>query len=183
MKNDDLGLWRRSGGQAVNADQPHAGLGASASPGRAACGGPACVTMTGRGRGAVTFVLGERPARILLMDEDDGFQDCRRDAHHLRHQLVEIGALVREASLLIVLIKGLQRRLESLVLTALRLLGERERALADGGLSERGREFELDLRLHLRATRALARTDACLLVGRTGSTDQCLWRPPKARER
>ena len=85
--------------------------------------------VVGRGEDVVEpllehLVLGERPARVLLVHEDDRVEHRGRDVHHLGHELVEVGALVAEARLVAVLVDRLQRRLEGLVLLALRLLHE-----------------------------------------------------------
>lgn len=45
-------------------------------------------------QGGACLVFGERPPGLLLVHEDDAFQHCLRDPHHLGHQLVEVSALV-----------------------------------------------------------------------------------------
>ena len=88
------------------------------------------------------------------MDEDDRVEDRGRHAHHLRHDLVEIGRLVREGLLLALIGDRLERALECLVLPLLWLLGEGEGAGTDGGALVGRREAQLDLALDLRVWEA-----------------------------
>ena len=88
------------------------------------------------------------------MNEDDRVEDRGRHAHHLRHDLVEIGRLVREGLLLALIGDRLERALECLVLPLLWLLGEGEGAGTDGGALVGRREAQLDLALDLRVWEA-----------------------------
>ena len=95
-------------------------------------------------------VVAERPARLLLVNEDDRLEHGGRDAHHVGEQLVQVGAAVGEGLDIAVVVARLEHLLELLVLLLLLLLDQREIARAHDRLADERVELELDLRLDLR---------------------------------